>query len=62
VTVADLNSYRQRRSVRRAAAYAVALWGAASLVLALWSARERFEDCIRHAAELLPDDVDEAAS
>jgi hypothetical protein len=62
VTVVDLSRYRERRSVRRAAAYAVALWGAASLVLALWSARDRFDVAIRRAAELLPDDVDEAAS
>jgi hypothetical protein len=57
VNVVDLNGYRQRRSVRRAAAYVVALWGAASLVLALWSARDGFERSIRRAAELLPDEV-----
>jgi hypothetical protein len=59
--VTQLEPYRRRRSVRRTAALLVALYGAGSFVLALWGARDSFEDAIRRAADLLPDELDEAA-
>jgi hypothetical protein len=56
VTVFDLDSYRERRNVRRAAAAAVSVATIALVVGHLRDAWGMLESGIRLAGDLLPDD------
>ncbi len=57
--VAVLDRYRERRNVRRAAAYAVALLTVAGVLSELGRARDLLEGGIRLAAAMLPPDGDQ---